>query len=246
MQASLGFYSIMNSGVRSFEDVYRNDKDNSVYKTELYDIDYKNFTFSSGFHLKLGWNWIQKKRYSIRQTTSLAAEIYKEQVSFTLTNIGNGDSVSYGGYYGGSIVEVGYNESAVSTNLGLAATQELLFLRNKENYSWGGGISYNFRSRNDWQFNRNISGVYIPNSRALSWGRYFTHQLGLVFHIEKAFNRGMIYLNLNQQVLTLKKTKGAEYFTNGNQLNPVSHNMDFRFPLLIQFGGSLQFGKNKK
>ncbi len=236
----------MNSGLRSFEDVSRVENYLGVYETEVYDIDYKNFTFSSGFHLKLGWNWVQKKNYSIRQSGSIAFEVYKEQIDFVLTDIGNGDSVSWG-YWGESDVKIGYQETAVAANFGIAVTQELIYLRNKENFSWGGGVSFTSRTRSDIPFNQSPSqGVYIPNSRSLAWGRYYTQQIGLVFHIEKVMNRGMIYLNLNQQVFTAKRDKGAKWFLEDNELNPVSHNMDFRFPLIIQFGGSLQFGKNKK
>jgi len=246
MQASVGFYSIMNSGLRSFEDVYRNDQNFSIFETELYDIDYKNFTFSSGFHLKLGWNWIQKKKYTIRQTTSLSAEIYREEVNFVLTDIGNGDSSVFNHYPQG-IVNVGYDGKSVAPGLGWGATQEIVYLRNQESFSWGGGFSFTFRRRNDASFiGFPNSDVYVPNARTLTWGQYGTKQIGIVFHIEKTMNRGMIYLNINQQILTAKRQKGGDYFTDGNELNPVSHNMDFRFPLIIQFGGSLQFGKNKK
>lgn len=247
IQASFGLFSIMNPGTKSFDGVFRNDDDNlAVYKTEIYDIDYKNFTFSSGFHFKLGFNWIQKKKFSIRQTSSIAVEIYKEQIHFTLVDIGDGSTDVYQPYYGESVVKLGYHETAVASGAGFVFTQEIIYLRNSENISWGGGISHSYRSRNDWNFNRNIAGVYVPNDRILSYGQYETHQLGFVFHLEKVFTRSMIYLNLNQQFVTVKKQKGAKYFQDGNELNPISHNMDFRFPLLIQFGGSIQFGKNKK
>lgn len=247
MQASLGLFSVMNPGTRSFEGVYRIHNDYSVYETEVYDIDYKNFNLSSGFHLKVGWDWVQKKHYKIRQSTSFGLEIYQEEIDFTLKDIGFGDSVQYSPYLGSSIVEVGYSEKATAPGGGYVFTQEILFLRNHENISWGGGIAYTFRHRDDRAFNGSpISEIYVPNSRAITFGQYRTHQLGIVFHIEKAFNRGMIYLNLNQQFLTIKKRKGAEYFADGNELNPISHNMDFRYPLLIQFGGAIQFAKNKK
>lgn len=246
MQASLGLFSVMNYGTRSFEGVSRNEQDFSIYETEIYDIDYKNFTFSSGIHFKLGWNWIQKKNYSIRQTSSFAFEIYKEQIEFELTDIGNGDSAQFGNYGGSSMVDVGYRQFAVNSHIGFVSTQELIFLRNFENISVGGGISFTVRSRNDRGFNKNLSGAYIPNSTILYFGNYETKQLGLVFHIEKQMNRSMVYLNLNQQFFTTKKEKGGKYFEEGETLHPISHNMDFRFPLLIQFGGSLQFAKNKK
>lgn len=246
MQASLGLFSVMNYGTRSFEGVSKNDPNLSVYETEIYDIDYKNFTFSSGIHVKLGWNWVQKKNYSIRQTSSLAFEIYKEQIDFELIDIGNGDSALNGGYYGESSVEVGYKNTAANANLGWVATQELIYLWNFENISVGGGIAYTFRFRSDRGFNQNFGGVYIPNSTAIYFGTYYTKQLGFVFHIEKQMNRSIVYLNLNQQFFTTKKEKGGKYFEEGETLHPVSHNMDFRFPLLIQFGGSIQFAKNKK
>lgn len=247
IQASFGLFSIMNPGTKSFDGVYRNDKNFSVYETEMYDIDYKNFTFSSGLHLKLGWNWVQKKKFTIRQTTSVAAEIYKEQIEFTLINIGNGDLNTNTPFPNETAVQVGYTQTAVASSLGIVASQELIYLRNLDNLSLGGGIAYTYRSRNDSYFNRSpSSSPYVPNSSALSSGQYETHQLGVVFHIEKAFTRSTVYLNLNQQFVTIKKQKGAKYYTEGNELNPISHNMDFRFPLLIQFGGSIQFGKNKK
>lgn len=246
MQVSGSLYSVLNYGTRSFENVYRNEKLMAVYETEKYDIDYKNNTMSAGFQLGLSWNWINKKRFTIRQRTAVAFDIYREHVTFILVDIGNGDSVSSGAYYGESVVNLGYQETAVASGIGFTASQELLYLRNKDSWSWGGGISVNTRQRNDVMFNRRVGGVYIPNARALGYGQYFTHQLGVVLHAEKQYERLLLFINLNQQVATLKKQKGAKYFTDGNELNPVSHNLDFRFPVLINAGVSFQFAKVKR
>lgn len=111
----------------------------------------------------------------------------------------------------------------------------------------GGGLAFNVMRRSDAVYKYNTN-VYGPNSAALGYGRYTTKQLGIVFHVEKIFDRWSVFLNLNQAFLTTKKSinKGGDYFPEQDKLHPISHNLDYRFPLYINFGTTIGIRKIRR
>ena len=249
MQMSLGFHSTMFYGTRSFDNVSRESwEDIDYYDYEEYSVDYKNGTFSAGFNYSLSFNWINKKNFILRQTSKIFVEIYDEKLNYTLTHFEE-DSSYIPSHY---LNELNLNESnfASINGVGWGAFQELIYLHKLDN-SWniGGGLSYNWMRRDDRHFQYSWD-YYAPNHTRLTWGRYTTQQLGVVFHVEKVYSDWSIFFNFNQAVLTLKsqRNKGGDYMNKslGEHINPISHNLDFRFPLYIQFGASWQFKKLKR
>ena len=91
-QFSVSGQSILNYGTRGFDNVSAQTTDfSSVYVVEKYNIDYQNFSFSSGFAFKLSLNWVNNNNYILRQSTSLFFDISDEKINFELVDIGNGD-----------------------------------------------------------------------------------------------------------------------------------------------------------
>lgn len=250
MQFDLSLHSTMFGGTRSFENVSRTTYSTlSYYDWEEYSIDYKNFRFSGGLKIGFGFNWINSKNTILRQSISVFADIYNELITYELTDYQDDDSINMSPFPGQQTTyEIGDSYQANLNGMGLGLINDLIYMRKLENgWNIGGGIAFNIIRRNDAVY-KYYSSVYGPNSAALGWGRYTTKQLGLLFRIEKSFNRWNIFLNLNQAVLTTKKEekKGGDYYPESDKTHPISHNLDYRFPLMINFGTAVQFGKVKK
>lgn len=241
-QSAFSLQTIINSGQRSFEGLSKMENTDAVHEQEVYKIDYKNNTASLGFNWKVGVNWAIEKKYSIRQTFAVFGEMYQEEIQFELT-------AKYGEILNASPqfenVEEGYTGTAILNGLGYGANSELLYFYHLKNgWKAGGGLSYTARFRNDIVL-RQVD--YVPNHQHLTYGHYWTKQLGVSAQLEKSSERWTYFINFNQAIATLKgkNAKGARYFQDGEVLHPISHNMDFRFPFTIQFGAAVQFRKTR-
>jgi hypothetical protein len=249
LQFAMSVHSTMYGGTRSFEKVSRSDfKDMSYYEYEEYSIDYSNFAFSGGLNLRFSLNWLNNEKNVIRQSISGFTDFYEEKINYKLTDFMVGDTNSYpNGLYQNDF-DLGDENLALMNGVGVGLTNEIIYLRKLEsNWNIGGGIAFNIIRRNDWSYKWSYE-LYGPNHTRLTYGQYTTKQLGIILHIEKSFNRWNFFMNFNQAILTTKKeaNKGGEYYPEQDRIHPISHNLDYRFPLLINFGTAVQFGKVKK
>jgi len=244
-QLDLSFQSILNYGTRSFSSLEKDNESVGKYQYEWYDIDYKNLTISNGFNLKFAVNWLNREKYVLRNSTSLFAEIYTEEVFYELVDFEIGDTAFFPNPDIVEDVELGYSGSAIFQGISYGVTHEILFLRKfKNRLGVGAGLSYTMRARNDLP---DYTSAYAPVSSMRTRPGYWTKQLGVSFQIERSLDKWSWFINLNQEVLTVKKeeNKGALFFSDPFSKFPISQNLDYRFPLIIQFGGSFHFGKIK-
>jgi hypothetical protein len=211
-----------------------------VYQTEVYNVRYKSPSVASGFYFQLGYNLLEFKKWKLRLSASASFEIYSDKLSFELTDIGNGDTIGMNTYLVQD-VPLGYKGEAVHQGIRYAADYELMYLRKlPANFSLGLGIVHRYTASSDHPDYYSEFSPLAGTRQALS---YSTSQLGLAFQIEKQKNNFGWYLNVNQAFLTTKRTKGAPYFDEGYSKYPLSQNLDFRFPLMVRLGASLNFGK---
>lgn len=249
MQFGVSAHSTMFGGTRSFENVSRSGPQNiTYYDKEVYSINYANFNFSAGLNFKFSFNWLNRGKGILRQSVSGFADFYEEKISYTLTDYEIVDTNYFPATWYNHDFQIGDENLARMNGLGFGLVNDLIYLRElKSNWKIGGGIAFNIMRRHDWSYKWSYD-QYGPNDTRLYYGQYTTKQLGLVFHLEKSFERWNIFLNLNQAFLTTKKEelKGGEYYPEVDRMHPISHNLDYRFPLLINFGTAVQFRKLKR
>lgn len=248
MQFGISMHSNLFGGTRSFENVSRSGSNTIFYyQEEEYAIDYKNLALSFGLNLKLSWNWINSAKYVLRQNTSVFVDVYQEEITYTLTNFETGDSNSIPPPWFAEDFQIGDKNVAIMNGIGFGFTNDLVYLRKlKSNWNIGGGIAFNIINRDDRSYVEYLNH-YGPNDTRYYFGTYRTKQLGLVFHLEKTYASWNYFLNLNQAVFTTKKNgnKGGDYFPEADRIHPISCNLDYRFPLLINIGAVIQFRKIK-
>lgn len=214
-----------------------------VYKTEYYDLTYDYNGMSLGFNFSISFNWINQEHFILKQRHNLAIEIYTDRVTFTLSDIGDGSTID-SSHFSTNEVPLGYTNSATFNGIVGINRNEILGLWVSDNdFQIGGGVSHNYWAVVD---DPKFTDGYVPWGFPRGWGAYWTHQLGVSAHFEKKFDWWSVFINLNQTFLTLKKEKGSVMFRTKNELEPVSHNIDFRFPLTFQFGAAINFWKIKK
>jgi hypothetical protein len=250
--------SIMNYGLKDFENVSSPIHPDyyKVYNTEKYTLDYQNFSISKGLSFDFYYNIINNSKYSLRIGSHLFFEKYKEELTYTLTDIGDGSLMDYGIYTNPFIREdipLGYSETITFSNkdrkTGGTMFDVVLFRKLKNNWNIGGGLFYVYRMRYEWYDIEKIDS-YQPWVLPRARNSYRTKQMGISVELQKSIDRFNGYLNLSQTVLTTKKeeNKGGPEFRDMQTMVPLSQNLDFRFPLIIKLGIVVEFGEivNKK
>ena len=244
MQLGFAFYSSLFLGTQSFDKVSRTGfNDLSYYEYEEYFIQYPKTSPSIGGNLRLSLNWLDKKKYVLRQSSSIIVERYQEEIIYQLTDYKVGNTSFFPNESYEHDFQIGDIRTAELNGIGFGLLNELVFIRKLESH-WnvGGGLSFNIIRRNDadyfWSFEE-----YGPNDQRLTYGSYTTKQLGLIIQAERTFPRWNAFINLNQSILTAKKNskKGGDYFPEEDHLHPLSHNLDYRFPLQMNAGIALKF-----
>lgn len=248
---SMSAFSTMNYGFKSFYDLetnaawqYENQK---VYKDEKYTLDYQNFNFSRDVDAQFSMNWINNECYLLRQSISVFIGQATERATITLTNYGEKTGVEnfYPEYqYWADNLAVGYQTTFELKSAYLGIYNELILFKKLSNYfNIGTGISAVRRSRDEWP-PRFASG-YLENFAWDPFDDYYTRQLCVSGQVERYFGRFSGFLNLSQSVLTIKKFKGHRQLDDG-ELIARSNNLDYRFPLYIKAGFTVNFKKIKK
>lgn len=256
MQFGMSFHSTVFTGFRSFENIdFRSSSGYSgvsFYEIEKYDINYQNFGSSAGINLKWGLNWVNNRNYIIRQNVSYFLDYFRERIDYTLVNFENKDSTYQPSKYFSNTPYIGETRRAKMDGFTFGFTNELILLKKlSKKWNIGGGISWNWINRSDRSFDNMYDGngqqIYAPNFARLVNGTYVTTQIGLVFHAEKQLRRWNWFVTANQMIFTTKKAKnkGAYYFPETIKLWPISHNLDYRFPAIINFGAAIPFDKIK-
>lgn len=215
-----------------------------VYQTEVYTIDYANLKISNGFSGKFGLNIINNESIFLRYGLSFFFEIYSDEVEYTLVDIGAGDTVGHANL-STTDIPLGYQNSAIFDGFSFGGTNELLLLKKLKNgYAIGGGLSHFIRRKNDQP---TYFGQYVPWGYPNEDSFYTTQQLAVSAQLEKKFERLSWSINVAQTFLTtkLRSTKGAAHFPNGASKHVISHNLDYRFPLVLQLSVAYNFARIK-
>ncbi|MFT4602069.1 MAG: hypothetical protein ACI857_002255 [Arenicella sp.] len=241
MQVSLGLHSIVNWGEKDFNGVIQPTDGYTKYLSETYNIQYKKNNYSPGLILGLGFDWMSRDNFILRQEVSIYSNSVSEEIDFEIIDVGNGDTTGRNDY-STNRVKIGYKNRVVDVGKTYGSKVGLLGLFTKDDFRIGLGINWNRRVSIDvFQYGK----AYNP----WTWGRqtmvYLTHQLDADFRLEYSFGRLSAYFNFSQKFMTLKKERGARYFDNSEVLYPFSHNLDFRFPSTFTLGLQFNFKQIK-
>lgn len=251
---SVSAFSMMNYGLRDLKNVPSPlyEQYYKVYNTETYTLDYQNFSFSKGINFNISGTVLNTRKFYLKIGANVFFEKYKEKLTYTLTDIGDGSLVDFGNYippFTEEHVQLGYSEIITFSDNRMAAGALLgvvLFRKLKRNWNIGAGLFYVTRVRSEWYDwkNPNSYGPWIDSRGGNS---YWTKQIGVSMEVSKTWKRLNIFLNLSQTVLTTKKNenKGGYEFKDMQPMVPLSQNLDFRFPLIIRSGVAVEFGKIK-
>lgn len=178
-------------------------------------------------------------------------EKYKEKLTYTLIDIGDGSLVDYGVYtphFTPEDIPLGYSETVTFNNgnrkAGGVIFDATLFRKLNNNWHFGGGLFYIYKLRYDW-YDAEIANSYQPWVLPRGSNSYSTKQMGLSAELQKTFYRFNAFLNLSQSIITTKKeeNKGGFEYRDMQSMVPLSQNLDFRFPLIIKVGVTVEFGK---
>ena len=245
--------SIVNYGFRSFHNVQLDPKLQSyrVYTTEKYHVNYKNLTTSSGINPRININLLNNPKCKLELGLGFYIEKFREELTLTLTDIGNGEKHNWTP----TILVLANQQNIVLNNqFGYGQTVDLTLSRPfRNNLMVGVGLNYTRRSRSDISnrsFGLNQEALpYIPrlDDFAAAGSTYSTKQLGLSLNASKQIKRFELYVNMSQTVVTLKKEigKGPGYHPYPNGIIPISHNSDYRFPMIVRVGANVGFDQIK-
>ncbi len=105
------------------------------------------------------------------------------------------------------------------------------------------GVFYSQRVRSEF-FNGYNNENYYPTISPRGLNSYTTKQIGVCMEVEKRYKRYKGFVKLSQNILIVK---GKENFgsseMNENKITPTSQNLAYRFPLIINVGIAIEFGK---
>ena len=239
--ASIGFHSIVNWGAEEFENLTEPYDAYTKYQSESYYIRYKSNNYSPGLAIGFGFDWISKPNYILRQEMSVFGNSVTERIDFEIVDIGDGDTTTRNDY-STEEVKLGYRGSVIDIGKTIGTKVGLLGMYVKDDVRLGFGLNWTRRFSEDvFRYGRG----YNP----WSWGRttmnYLTHQLDVNIRFEYTFGRCSAFMSFSQKLLTLKSERGARYFYESTEIYPFSHNLDFRFPSMINAGIQLNFKKIK-
>jgi len=248
---SVSAMSTMNYGFKTFYDLETSSSSEAesrkIYKNEKYTVDYQNFNFSKDIDIQLSVNWINNDDYMLRQSFSFFYGSATERATLILTSYGEKTGVEnfHPEYqFWADNLAVGYQTSfeLKSTYFGFY-NELILFKKLKNNFNVGVGISVVGRSRNEWV--PRFAPGYLEHYIFDHFDDYYTRQLCVSGQVEKYFGQFSGFINLSQSVLTIKKFKGHLQLDDG-ELVARSNNLDYRFPLYIKAGLTVNFKKIKK
>lgn len=218
-----------------------------VYKTERYKVRNQPLGLSNALNISFSINWLNRDKWIIEQSISIFFEKYSEDVQFQLVDIGNGDTVGNEQHFTDQ-VKLGYRNGITYSGNSYGTVNDITLLyRLKSDLFIGGGISHLYRIREEWIDYHNYTD-YIPWGTPRTKPGYLTNQLAITFHLKKNWGRFSGFIKLHQSILTLKKeeNKGAQFFEEGYTKGVVSHNLDYRFPMIIRAGLSIGLKKIRK
>lgn len=250
--------SVMNYGLKDIKNIsYSGAETTPIYETEKYDLNYQNFAFSYGYGFNFGVYIVNNSKYSLKGNVNFFIEKYKEELTFTLVDVGDGSEIDYAPYshpFNYNDVSVGYSQTidfnsdyALKSLLGGGfGASMVLFKKLKHNFNLGAGLFYSQRTRSEF-FNGSDNENYFPIISPRGSNTYTTKQIGLCMELEKTYNRYKGFIKLNQNILTVKKKEnyGSSEVNELTQSSPLSQNLDYRFPLIINVGIAVEFGKIK-
>jgi hypothetical protein len=248
--------SIMHYGIRDLKNVpgpsqFEYQK---VYNTETYQLNYENFNFSKGVNFNFGVFVFNNDRHALKIRANLFYEKFNENMTYTLTGIGNGSEVNYGSYYTqytSNNIKLGYsNQGTFISGFGVGSLLDIIYFKKiRNNFRLGAGCFLKYLGRPD-SYSYLSGSKYIPiiSDAYRGFPYYSTKKIGISVELQKKLGRFNLNFNLSQNILTLKKdiNKGAIYFNEYGSKTPISQNLDFRFPLIIKLGAAIEFGKIKK
>jgi|GEM_PF-1250216 len=244
--------SVMNYGLRDIKNIsYSGAETHPIYETEKYDLGYQNFAFSYGYGFNFGAYIVNNEKYSLKGDVNFFIEKYKEELTFTLVDVGDGATVDDLHPFSSSNVTNGYQQTiefnsnhASKSFLGKGFGGSLvLFKKLKHNFNIGAGVFYSQRIRAEF-FNGFSHENYYPTLAVRSQNTYTSKQIGVCVELEKTYKRYKGFVKLNQNILTVKrKNNFGSSEMNENKITPTSQNLDYRFPLIINVGIAVEFGK---
>lgn len=207
--------SVMNYGTRDIKDIsYSGDETKPIYETEKYDVDYKNFSFSYGYGINFDAYIFNNTQYSLKGGVNFFVENYKEELTFTLVDVGDGSIIddshpfSSGNVSNGYQQTIEFNSSNASKSLlgkGFGGSL-ILFKKLKHNFNIGTGVFYSQRVRSDF-FSGYDGDKYFPIVTPRGQNTYTTKQIGVCVEIEKGYKRYKGFVKLSQNIFTIKDSE---------------------------------------
>jgi len=241
----IGFQSFIYWGTNVLEDASNPECYIQMYQTENYKLDYKNFNTSKMFNMNAGVNWINSEKYILHQGFSVFFGNFSDRYKLTITDIGNGIPAYYpiDGYTTANTAIGSEGALIYEGEIGGIATSVNVKKKLNNGFALGAGTYVSYLGSHDikdWQV-QGYAPFYDYRGSALS----STIQLGISGNFSWTFNFLQLYLNLGQNILTLKaeNKKGNTYYKTGKL--GFSHNFDYRFPLTFEAGISLSFDQIK-
>ena len=154
--------SVMNYVLKDIKNItYSGAETSPIYETEKYDLDYQNFAFSYGYGFNFGAYIFNNSKYSLKGCINFFIEKYKEELTFTLLDIGDGSEIDYAPYshpFNSIDISVGYSQTidfngdnSYVSFLGKGIGVDLIFFKKlKHNFNLGIGAFYSQRIRSEF------------------------------------------------------------------------------------------------
>ena len=251
--------SVMNYGLRDIKNIsYSGAETHPIYETEKYDLDYQNFAFSYGYGFNFGAYIFNNSKYRLKGGINFFIEKYKEELTLTLVDRGDGTEIDYAPYsrpFNSNNVSVGYSQTidfnsdnSYMSFLGKGIGVDLIFSKKlKHNFNLGVGAFYSQRIRSEF-FDGYKDDEYFPIITVRATNTYTTKQVGICIELEKSYKRYKGFVKLSQNIITVKQKEnyGSVEINQLYQSSPLSQNLDYRFPLIINVGIAVEFGKIKR
>jgi hypothetical protein len=249
---NMSFMSMMHWNLKDLKNVPGAEGEYyKVYETEEFDLNYEDYNFSKGLNVGLSCIIFNKFQSYFRVSCDVFNEKYKESMTYTLTNIGDGTLIDNGIYsakYSPEEVPLGYTEEVIFNDHDVISYGGSLsmhyFRRLRYGFKLGLGAFWLVYNRYDRYTVQNELEAFRPFISTKGRSYYSSKKLGASLELKKSFGRFQSFVNVGQTFLTTKKeeNKGADEYRYYQSKAPLSQNLDFRFPLIIKIGVSVSFG----
>lgn len=244
---NVGFKSLMYPGIKTFETntVYdSNGFFNSIYTQESWETDY-NFSSSYGLQGGLGLNLIMKVSYQLSLAGTIGIGGYNN-VGRSVRVSNNGILSSYANtYYSDEFINTessGYFEQEGKEYLGQVVLRNEIRILN--NFWIGPQVGWQYINRSSDR-PENIIG-YVPSYNERGLYNLSTHQLFVGIRLAQKISQFSFDLSFSQAFLTTDKIKSIEtYATDAPEKSPSSMNLDYRFPIIVDFTVGFSFFQQK-